>query len=130
MNTTLDWESVIYSQLQDGKSLVYKTLPEAHIPDLLLPQIPEQLRKGHGILIILTGKRLTVVHKGITTEAQKIRKLYASANSVESTFVFKIPVFENMPARPCAVPGTEGPVEETFDITLALPAGYDDTTGR
>ncbi len=63
-----------------------------------------------------------------TTEAQKIRKLYASANSVESTFVFKIPVFENMPARPCAVPGTEGPVEETFDITLALPAGYDDTT--
>ena len=28
MNTTLDWESVIYSQLQDGKSLVYKTLPD------------------------------------------------------------------------------------------------------
>lgn len=63
-----------------------------------------------------------------TTEAEKIRKLYAGANAVENTFVFKIPVFENMPARPCAAPGTEEPVEETFDITLELPAGYDDTT--
>lgn len=63
-----------------------------------------------------------------TTEAQKIRKLYAGADSVDSTFVFKIPVFENMPARPCAVPGTEEPVEETFDITLELPEGYSDTT--
>ena len=28
MNTTLDWEDVIYNELQDGRSLVYKTLPD------------------------------------------------------------------------------------------------------
>ncbi len=63
------------------------------------------------------------------TEAKNIRKLYAEANSLESTFVFKIPVYENMPEQPCAEPGKEPvpspePPVETLDISLKLPAGY------
>lgn len=60
-----------------------------------------------------------------TTEALSIKKLYASANSLDSTFVFKIPVYENMPAEACAAPET---VTEALDIALELPAGYSDST--
>lgn len=60
-----------------------------------------------------------------TTEALSIKKLYADANSLDSTFVFKIPVYENMPAEACTAPGT---VTETLDITLELPDGYSDST--
>ena len=60
-----------------------------------------------------------------TTEASSIKKLYAGANALDSTFVFKIPVYENMPARPCAAPGTH---QDSLDIALTLPSGYSDTT--
>lgn len=60
-----------------------------------------------------------------TTEALSIKKLYADANSLDSTFVFKIPVYENMPAEACSAPET---VTETLDITLELPDGYSDST--
>ncbi len=64
------------------------------------------------------------------SEAQSIRKLYAGANALDSPFVFKIPVYLNMPAAPCAAPGTEPetPVVETLDISLKLPEGYSDST--
>lgn len=58
-----------------------------------------------------------------TTEARSIRRLYESANSLDSTFVFKIPVFENMPPTACAEPEAE-----TLDISLTLPEGYGDST--
>lgn len=66
-----------------------------------------------------------------TTEALSIKKLYANANSLDSTFVFKIPVYENMPEKACAEP-TEEPEqpeepEETLDVRLELPEGYTDT---
>lgn len=54
-----------------------------------------------------------------TSEALSIKKLYANANSLDSTFVFKIPVYENMPEKAC----TE-PVAETLDVRLELPEGY------
>lgn len=64
------------------------------------------------------------------SEALSIKKLYAGANALDSPFVFKIPVYENMPAAPCAAPGTEQelPAVETFDIVLELPEGYSDST--
>ncbi|MCM1192278.1 MAG: hypothetical protein NC123_06530 [Butyrivibrio sp.] len=64
------------------------------------------------------------------SEAQSIRKLYADANALDSPFVFKIPVYLNMPGAPCAAPGTEpeDPVVETLDISLKLPEGYNDST--
>lgn len=64
------------------------------------------------------------------SEALSIKKLYADANALDSTFVFKIPVYENMPAAPCAAPGTEPelPAVETLDIVLELPEGYSDST--
>ena len=63
-----------------------------------------------------------------TTEARSIRRLYENANSLDSTFVFKIPVFENMPLTACTEPGKEQPVPETLDIYLTLPEGYGDST--
>lgn len=67
-----------------------------------------------------------------TSEALSIKKLYANANSLDSTFVFKIPVYENMPAKACTEPGKEPeepdePIVETLDLTLELPEGYTDT---
>ncbi|MCM1056210.1 MAG: hypothetical protein NC517_01170 [Firmicutes bacterium] len=64
------------------------------------------------------------------SEAQNIRKLYAEANALDSPFVFKIPVYLNMPATPCAAPGStqETPVTESLDVTLKLPEGYSDST--
>lgn len=64
-----------------------------------------------------------------TTEALSIKKLYANANSLDSTFVFKIPVYENMPEKACTEPGKEPeePVVETLDVRLELPEGYTDT---
>lgn len=59
-----------------------------------------------------------------TSEALSMKKLYAGANSLDSTFVFKIPVYENMPAKPCAAPGTEEPTVESLEIALELPEGY------
>ena len=57
-----------------------------------------------------------------TTEAQSIKKLYQNAKALDSPFVFKIPVYENMPHEVCGIP------EKTTDVSLTLPAGYTDTT--
>ena len=57
-----------------------------------------------------------------TSEAKSIKALYESAGSLDNTFVFKIPVYENMPAAACAAP-----VSST-NAALAVPSGYTDTT--
>lgn len=57
-----------------------------------------------------------------TTEAKSVKKLYAEANALESTFVFKIPVYENMPATACAMPTA------STNVVLQVPAGYDNST--
>lgn len=57
-----------------------------------------------------------------TTEAASMKKLYANASSLDNTFVFKIPVFKNMPEDACPYPtGSNG-------ISLAIPGGYDTGT--
>ncbi len=53
-----------------------------------------------------------------TTEASSIKRLYEGAGALDSTFVFKIPVYENMPAQPCGVPGVSN------EVVLPLPEGY------
>jgi len=57
-----------------------------------------------------------------TTEAKSIKKLYANAGSLDNTFVFSIPVFENMPGTPCEEP------EASTNVVLDIPAGYTDTS--
>ncbi len=57
-----------------------------------------------------------------TSEAKSIKRLYASANSLDSPFVFKIPVFLNMPASACAKPTS------STNIVLQLPQGFQDRT--
>ncbi len=56
-----------------------------------------------------------------TSEGKNIKKLYAQANSLENTFVFKIPVFDNMPET-----ASTKPTER--DIVLSAPDGYEDAT--
>lgn len=56
-----------------------------------------------------------------SSEAKSIKKLYASANSLESPFVFKIPVFLNMPGSPCPMP------ESSTNVVLQMPSGFTDT---
>ena len=57
-----------------------------------------------------------------TTEAKSIKKLYENAGSLDNTFVFKIPVYSNMPATVCAAPTS------SMNAALAIPSGYTDTT--
>lgn len=57
-----------------------------------------------------------------TSEAKSIKKLYASADSLESAFVFKIPVFNNMPAETSPMP------TESKTVALEVPDGYDGST--
>ena len=42
-----------------------------------------------------------------SSEAQSILKLYKNTGSLDNTFVFRIPVYNNMPSRPCQVEETE-----------------------
>ena len=57
-----------------------------------------------------------------TTEAKSIKTLYQNAGSLDNTFVFKIPVFANMPATACAAPAS------STNVVLSVPSGYTDTT--
>lgn len=56
-----------------------------------------------------------------TTEASKIRELYHSAEALTGPFVFKIPTFENMPKKPCAMP------KSSTNVVLQIPSGYTGT---
>lgn len=78
-----------------------------------------------------------------TTEGTSIKRLYANAGALDCTFVFKIPVYENMPAKACGEPESEPeepeepenpenpeepedpeiPVDD-LTIHLSLPEGY------
>ncbi|TCL56624.1 beta-N-acetylglucosaminidase [Kineothrix alysoides] len=53
-------------------------------------------------------------------EGENIRKLYNSAGSLDNTFVFKIPVYNNMPPEACSIPTI------SYSVSLAPPAGYSD----
>lgn len=57
-----------------------------------------------------------------TTEALSMKRLYASADSLDSTFVFKIPVYDNMPETACGEPA------ESLTLILKAPEGYSDST--
>jgi hypothetical protein len=52
-----------------------------------------------------------------TSEGKNIRKSYNNAGSLDNTFVFKIPVYQNMPYTTCQDPTQYG-------ITVTPPAAY------
>lgn len=54
-----------------------------------------------------------------TSEALSMKKLYQQTNALDSAFVFKIPVFENMPEAACAMPTS------STNVVLQIPEGYD-----
>lgn len=56
-----------------------------------------------------------------SSEGKNIRKSYETAGSLDNTFVFKIPVYNNMPASPCTEPGA------SYSVAVAPPEGYGDT---
>lgn len=55
------------------------------------------------------------------SESSNIRKSYEQAGAIDNTFVFKIPVYNNMPAAACPEP------VPSMDITLTPPSGYTDS---
>lgn len=57
-----------------------------------------------------------------TSEALSMKRLYESAGALENTFVFKIPVYENMPESPCPMPTA------STNVVLQVPTGYDAST--
>lgn len=61
------------------------------------------------------------------SEGSSIRKLYASAGSLDNSFVFKIPVYKNMPAQACPYPADPSTIVETTDLTLQIGSAYDKT---
>ncbi len=56
-----------------------------------------------------------------SSEARNICNLYKNADALNSPFVFKIPVYENMPQTACAKP------TQSNNVVLQLPKGYDTT---
>jgi len=56
------------------------------------------------------------------SEGKNIRKLYKDAGSIDNTFVFKIPVFKNMPETAVPYP------TESYDVILSAQEGYEDAT--
>ncbi len=57
-----------------------------------------------------------------SAEAKTIYALYEEAEALEGTFVFKIPVYNDMPDTACAYPTS------STDVILTLPDGYTGTT--
>lgn len=55
-----------------------------------------------------------------SSEGKNIRRLYEGANSLENTFVFKIPVYNNMPAAACPKPTAN------YSVAVTPPEGYSD----
>lgn len=55
-----------------------------------------------------------------TSEGSSIKRLYASADSLNNSFVFKIPVFKNMPGTACPYPSAT-----STEVRMQIPAGYD-----
>lgn len=56
-----------------------------------------------------------------TSEGKFIRKLYQNADILNTTFVFKIPVYQNMPETKAAMPTA------STNVVLQIPQGYDTT---
>jgi len=52
------------------------------------------------------------------SEAKNIRKSYVEAGSLDNTFVFKIPVYENMPSGASELPTS------SYEVALTAPSGY------
>ena len=58
-----------------------------------------------------------------TTEGTSIKRLYANAGALDCTFVFKIPVYENMPAEPCKEPSPTQTIDIPYEAGFAVKAG-------
>ncbi len=55
------------------------------------------------------------------TESQMVRTAYSKINSLDNSFVFKIPVYENMPLSACPVPAQVTPTAKPTATPTAKP---------
>lgn len=58
-----------------------------------------------------------------SSEGQMIYDLYEGAGSLDNTFVFKIPVYKNMPSS-----GSSKPTTPNYNVSLTRPSGYSGAT--
>lgn len=63
-----------------------------------------------------------------SSEGQNIRKSYVNANSLENTFVFKIPVYNNMPETETETETDDIDEINSYSIALTPPTGYTDAS--
>ena len=55
------------------------------------------------------------------TESQMVKTAYSKINSLDNSFVFKIPVYENMPASACPIPAQVTPTAKPTATPTAKP---------
>lgn len=64
------------------------------------------------------------------TEGGKIRRAYSQTNALENPFVFKIPVYNNMPATACPSPDDQDNTATAAALRAFVVRLYEDALGR
>lgn len=64
------------------------------------------------------------------TEGGKIRTAYSQTNALENPFVFKIPVYNNMPATACPSPDDQDNTATAAALRAFVVRLYEDALGR
>lgn len=112
-----DWSNA-YASIMGGADFISKDYIKQGQDTLYLQKFNVNPNAAHAIYTHQYMQNISAP----TTEAKNIKKLYANAGALNNTFVFSIPVFENMPCDPC-----EEPVAST-NVVVDVPAGYTGTS--
>lgn len=113
-----NWEKGAYYAIEFGSDFISKNYIKKGQDTLYLQKFNVNPNAAHAIYTHQYMQNISAP----TTEALSIKKLYANAGSLDNTFVFSIPVFENMPNEPCAEPTV------STNVVLDVPKGYTDTS--
>ncbi len=128
-------KAVIESGLQKAKELGWDTRYKSLSGGASLIGV-NYILKGQDTLYlekfnVSNGKHANFTHQYMqniqapASEASNIRKAYNNAGALENSFVFKIPVYNNMPASACTKPNTTDTI--TLDKTTVSSLEVDKT---
>ena len=111
-----NWNNAYYSIL-GGADVISKNYIQKGQDTLYLQKYNVNPQSAHALYTHQYMQNISAP----TSEAKSIKKLYEKANSLDNTFVFKIPVFQNMPDTPCPMPTS------STNVVLQIPSGYNTT---